>query len=63
VARVPSPSAPNNQRNGGAVSISQSSCVLRASGDKPEHPVLDDYVYATTSPIYGQTILLQLQSD
>jgi len=27
-------------------------CVLRASSDKPEHPVLDDYVYATTSPIY-----------
>jgi TolB protein len=27
-------------------------CLLRASSDKPEHPVLDDYVYATTSPIY-----------
>jgi Tol biopolymer transport system component len=37
----------------GTVSISQSGwCVLRASSDKPEHPVLDDYVYATTSPIY-----------
>ena len=35
------------------ISISQSGwCVLRASSDKPEHPVLDDYVYATTSPIY-----------
>jgi len=27
-------------------------CLLRASSDKAEHPVLDDYVYATTSPIY-----------
>jgi hypothetical protein len=37
----------------GTISISQSGwCVLRASTDQPEHPVLDDYVYATTSPIY-----------
>ena len=37
----------------GTLSISQSGwCLLRASSDKPEHPVLDDYVYATTSPIY-----------
>ena len=35
------------------VSISQTGwCVLRASSDQPEHPVLDDYVYATTSPVY-----------
>lgn len=27
-------------------------CVLRTSSDKPEYPVLDNYVYATTSPIY-----------
>jgi hypothetical protein len=27
-------------------------CLLRASSEKPEHPVLDDYVYATTSPIF-----------
>ena len=27
-------------------------CLLRASSDQAEHPVLDDYVYATTSPIY-----------
>ena len=27
-------------------------CLLRASSDKPEYPVLDNYVYATTSPIY-----------
>ena len=36
-----------------AISISQSGwCVLRAYSDKAEHPVLDDYVYATTSPVY-----------
>ncbi len=27
-------------------------CVLRASSDQAEYPVLDKYVYATTSPIY-----------
>jgi TolB protein len=27
-------------------------CVLRASSDTAEYPVLDNYVYATTSPIY-----------
>jgi hypothetical protein len=27
-------------------------CLLRASSEKPEHPVFDDYVYATTSPVY-----------
>jgi len=27
-------------------------CVLRASSDEAEYPVLDKYVYATTSPIY-----------
>ena len=27
-------------------------CVLRASSDKEEYPVLDNYVYATTSPVY-----------
>jgi TolB protein len=27
-------------------------CVLRTSSDKPEYPVLDNYVYATTSPVY-----------
>ena len=26
--------------------------MLRASSDNPKHPVLDDYVYATTSPVY-----------
>ena len=37
----------------GAIPISRSGwCLLRASGDKAEHPVLDAYPYATTSPIY-----------
>jgi TolB protein len=27
-------------------------CLVRASSDKSEHPILDNYVYATTSPIY-----------
>ncbi|MFI5058336.1 MAG: CehA/McbA family metallohydrolase [Candidatus Acidiferrales bacterium] len=37
----------------GAVAVKESGwCVLRASSDKAEYPVLDNYVYATTSPIY-----------
>jgi TolB protein len=37
----------------GAVAMKESGwCVLRASSDKAEYPVLDNYVYATTSPIY-----------
>jgi hypothetical protein len=37
----------------GAVTMKESGwCVLRASSDKAEYPVLDNYVYATTSPIY-----------
>ena len=36
-----------------AISISRSGwCVLRAYSDKAEHPILDDRVYATTSPVY-----------
>jgi TolB protein len=27
-------------------------CVLRATSDAAEYPVLDKYVYATTSPVY-----------
>jgi TolB protein len=27
-------------------------CMLRTSSDKAEYPVLDNYVYATTSPVY-----------
>ncbi len=35
------------------IPISQSGwCLLRAWSDKAEHPVLDGYPYATTSPIY-----------
>lgn len=36
-----------------AIPISQSGwCLLRAWSEKAEHPILDDYVYATTGPIY-----------
>jgi hypothetical protein len=37
----------------GTIAVKESGwCVLRASSDKAEYPVLDNYVYATTSPIY-----------
>jgi TolB protein len=36
-----------------AIPLAQSGwCLLRAWSDQPEHPVLDAYPYATTSPIY-----------
>ena len=35
------------------ITISRSGwCLLRAWSDKAEHPILDIYPYATTSPIY-----------
>jgi Tol biopolymer transport system component len=37
----------------GTIPVDESGwCVLRASSDQSEFPVLDNYVYATTSPIY-----------
>lgn len=37
----------------GTVPLTESGwCVLRASSDAAEYPVLDNYVYATTSPVY-----------
>jgi TolB protein len=37
----------------GTIPIAESGwCLLRASSDQAEYPVLDNYVYATTSPIY-----------
>jgi Tol biopolymer transport system component len=37
----------------GSIPVADSGwCVLRASSDGARHPVLDNYVYATTSPIY-----------
>jgi TolB protein len=37
----------------GAISLKESGwCLVRALSDKAEYPVLDNYVYATTSPIY-----------
>jgi TolB protein len=38
----------------GAIPVKESGwCVLRASSDRAEYPVLDKYAYATTSPIYA----------
>jgi TolB protein len=47
----------NGSRNGGEahgeVAIEKSGwCLVRASSEKSEYPVLDNYVYGTTSPIY-----------
>jgi TolB protein len=47
----------NGARDGGKaqgeVAIENSGwCLVRASSDKSEYPILDNYVYATTSPIY-----------
>jgi len=37
----------------GAVPLRESGwCALRASSEDAEYPVLDKYVYATTSPVY-----------
>ena len=37
----------------GEVAIEKSGwCLVRASSDESEYPILDNYVYATTSPIY-----------
>jgi TolB protein len=45
--------ARNSSEVSGTIPVSQSGwCVLRASSDRAEYPVLDNYVYATTSPIY-----------
>jgi len=38
----------------GTIPISDSAwCVLRAWSDKAEYPVMDNYAYATTSPVYA----------
>lgn len=37
----------------GSIPLTESGwCLLRASSEKSEYPILDNYVYATTSPIY-----------
>lgn len=42
-------------------------CVLRAMSDKPEYPVLDQFPYATTSPIYidvaGKPVISSKDAD
>src|SRR5260370_846867 len=55
--RVAQTLALNATRDGanvtGTLALKESGwCVLRASSEKAEYPVLDNYVYATTSPIY-----------
>jgi TolB protein len=53
VQRVPLNSDRQSARHTGALVLQQSGwCVVRAASDKAEYPVLDNYVYATTSPIY-----------
>jgi TolB protein len=47
----------NGERDAGGVSgtveLNESGwCLVRASSDRAEYPVLDNYVYGTTSPIY-----------
>ena len=47
----------NNSGDGGEargdIAIEKSGwCLVRASSDRSEYPILDNYVYATTSPIY-----------
>jgi len=37
----------------GAIPLKESGwCLLRAWSDKAEYPVMDNYAYATTSPVY-----------
>jgi hypothetical protein len=43
----------DHARFSGSIPVSESGwCVLRASSDSARYPVLDNYVYATTSPVY-----------
>jgi len=47
----------------GMVPVSRSGwCLLRAWSDNPEHPILDLYPYATTSPIYVEVAGSSLKS-
>ncbi len=46
--------ARNSADVSGTIPLEESGwCVLRASSDNAEYPVLDNYVYATTSPVYA----------
>jgi hypothetical protein len=46
-------SAPDHGEFTGSIALKDSGwCVVRASSDAGRYPVLDTYVYATTSPIY-----------
>ena len=53
VERVPLAGARTAADTEGSLALAQSGwCLARASSDHAEYPVLDNYVYATTSPIY-----------
>jgi TolB protein len=51
--RDPEGQPPGTVERSSTVSLTESGwCLVRASSDRAEYPVLDNYVYATTSPIY-----------
>jgi TolB protein len=51
--RDPSVQSAGSVETSSTVSLTESGwCLVRASSDRAEYPVLDHYVYATTSPIY-----------
>jgi hypothetical protein len=51
--RDPSVQSAGPVETSSTVSLTKSGwCLVRASSDRAEYPVLDNYVYATTSPIY-----------
>jgi len=53
VLRDPSVQSAGSIETSSTVSLTESGwCLVRASSDRAEYPVLDNYVYATTSPIY-----------
>jgi hypothetical protein len=55
--------ARDHVRAKGSIPLAKSGwCLLRASSDGGRYPVLDNYVYATTSPIYVRVAGLSAQS-
>ncbi len=51
--RAPDGHLPEAMELSSTLSLTESGwCVVRASSERAEYPVLDNYVYATTSPIY-----------
>lgn len=53
VRSLPLPGARREAEFSGRLPVGESGwCLLRASADRAEYPVLDNYPYATTSPVY-----------